>query len=75
LCLVGFKADVPRQIRIEYPGAIYHVMSRGGRRQAIAIAQRLNMDSWTSFSKLLYWATNDFPEHHPLFDLHRGNIL
>jgi REP-associated tyrosine transposase len=26
---------VPRQLRIEYPGAIYHVMSRGNRRQAI----------------------------------------
>jgi REP element-mobilizing transposase RayT len=26
---------VPRQIRIEYPGAIYHVMSRGDRREAI----------------------------------------
>jgi hypothetical protein len=24
-----------RQIRIEYPGAIYHVMSRGDRREAI----------------------------------------
>jgi putative transposase len=26
---------VPRQIRIEYPGAIYHVMSRGDHREAI----------------------------------------
>jgi hypothetical protein len=26
---------MPRQIRIEYPGAIYHVMSRGDRREAI----------------------------------------
>jgi putative transposase len=26
---------VPRQIRVEYPGAIYHVMSRGDRREAI----------------------------------------
>ena len=26
---------MPRQVRIEYPGAIYHVMSRGNRRQAI----------------------------------------
>jgi putative transposase len=28
---------VPRQIRIEYPGAIYHVMSRGDRREAIVL--------------------------------------
>ncbi|HVV73869.1 MAG TPA: transposase [Verrucomicrobiae bacterium] len=26
---------MPRQVRIEYPGAIYHVMSRGNRRQCI----------------------------------------
>jgi hypothetical protein len=24
-----------RQVRIEYPGAIYHVMSRGDRREEI----------------------------------------
>jgi putative transposase len=32
---LGSKEDVSRQIRIEYPGAIYHVMSRGDRREAI----------------------------------------
>jgi hypothetical protein len=26
-------ADIPRQLRIEYPGAIYHVMNRGDRRE------------------------------------------
>lgn len=26
---------MPRKLRIEYPGAIYHVMSRGDRREAI----------------------------------------
>ena len=26
---------MPRQLRIEYPGAIYHLMSRGDRREAI----------------------------------------
>ena len=26
---------MPRQIRIEYPGAIYHVLSRGDRREPI----------------------------------------
>jgi REP element-mobilizing transposase RayT len=34
---LGSKEDVPRQIRIEYPGAIYHVMSRGDRREAIVL--------------------------------------
>jgi hypothetical protein len=32
------QSGVPRQIRIEYPGAIYHVMSRGDRREAIFTA-------------------------------------
>jgi len=26
---------MPRQLRLEYPDAIYHVMSRGNRREAI----------------------------------------
>lgn len=26
---------MPRQVRIQYPGAVYHVMSRGNRRQDI----------------------------------------
>lgn len=28
-------SDVARKTRIEYPGAIYHVMNRGDRREAI----------------------------------------
>jgi putative transposase len=26
---------MPRQLRMEYPGAIYHLMSRGDRREDI----------------------------------------
>jgi len=26
---------MPRQLRVQYPGAIYHVMSRGNRREKI----------------------------------------
>ena len=26
---------MPRQIRIEFPGAVYHVMARGDRRELI----------------------------------------
>jgi hypothetical protein len=29
----GQRYDMPRQLRIEYPGAMYHVMNRGNRRQ------------------------------------------
>jgi len=28
-------ADVARKLRVEYPGAIYHVLNRGDRREAI----------------------------------------
>jgi hypothetical protein len=28
-------AGMPRKLRIEYPGAMYHVMSRGDRRERI----------------------------------------
>ena len=28
---------MPRQVRIQYPGAMYHVMSRGNRRQDICL--------------------------------------
>ena len=27
-------AGVPRRLRMEYPGAIYHVMDRGNRRES-----------------------------------------
>jgi hypothetical protein len=26
---------MPRKLRIEYPGAVYHVLNRGGRREDI----------------------------------------
>ena len=32
---VGQDALMPRQMRIEYAGAIYHVMSRGDQREPI----------------------------------------
>jgi len=31
---------MPRQLRIEYPGAIYHVMNRGDRRDASLLDNR-----------------------------------
>ena len=41
-CLMGDgKADtlgsMPRAMRVEYPGAIYHVMGRGDRREDIFV--------------------------------------
>ena len=31
----GYAFGVPRKLRIQYPGAIYHVMNRGDQRKAI----------------------------------------
>ena len=33
--LANYPCPVPRSIRIEYPGALYHAMARGNRREAI----------------------------------------
>ncbi|MCX6930194.1 MAG: hypothetical protein NT154_44340 [Verrucomicrobia bacterium] len=30
-------AGMPRKLRIEYPGAMYHVMSRGDRREKVLL--------------------------------------
>ena len=32
---IVFLMAMPRKLRIEYPGAMYHVMSRGDRRERI----------------------------------------
>ncbi|MDA1274184.1 MAG: hypothetical protein O2960_09040 [Verrucomicrobia bacterium] len=33
--VVGNGKTMPRKVRVEYPGAIYHIMSRGDRREDI----------------------------------------
>ena len=38
-CVSGILADMARKLRIEYPGAVYHVMNRGDRRAAIFRAE------------------------------------
>ena len=38
-CL-GRHPRMARKLRIEYPGAIYHVMNRGDRREAIFLADK-----------------------------------
>ena len=35
VCQTCQNGRVPRKIRVQYPGAIYHVMSRGDRREDI----------------------------------------
>ena len=35
--VTGEKQTMPRQMRIDFPGAIHHVMSRGDRRENITL--------------------------------------
>ena len=52
----GYAFGVPRKLRIEYPGAIYHVMNRGDQREAIFRADEDRQElvpSWTCVSNLL----------------------
>ena len=44
---------MPRALRIEYPGAIYHVMNRGDRREPKWIAAALQMGTWTHVANRL----------------------
>ncbi len=37
---MGHGSDMARQLRVEYEGAIYHVMNRGDRRQPIFIDEK-----------------------------------
>ncbi len=49
---------MPRQVRIQYAGAIYHVMARGDRREAIF---RDDLDR-----RMLIWDTCTQTGTHPL---------
>ncbi len=36
----GHSPGMARKLRVEYPGAIYHVMNRGDRREPIFLADQ-----------------------------------
>ena len=38
---------MPRKLRVQYPGAVYHVMNRGDRREAIFSEERIGNGCWT----------------------------
>lgn len=40
MVVVSYCLIMARKVRIEYPGAVYHVMSRGDRREAIFLSDR-----------------------------------
>ena len=75
------EAAMSRQLRIQFPGAIYHVTSRGDRRQAVVIDdvdrntffQRIGKTvekySWQMFAAVLM--TNHF---HLFFRTPQANL-
>ncbi|MCX6884535.1 MAG: hypothetical protein NTX27_05780 [Verrucomicrobia bacterium] len=56
---------MPRKLRLEYPGAIHHVMSRGDQRQDIFLDEVDQHD----FIKTLEWTQNELAtgqKSHPI---------
>ncbi len=65
---------MPRPLRIEYPGAFYHIYSRGNRRQVIFLSE----EDRYYFLKVLYEACERFGVHvhvYCLMDNHYHLIL
>jgi len=75
LFLSGFlrwKGGMPRQVRIEFPGAVYHAMARGDRREDIVradgdreafvslLGELVDRTGWEMFSWVLM-------SNHPAF--------
>ena len=56
---------MPRSLRIQYPGATYHVMARGNRREAIVRDGRESQACLETFQVLLgsgeKWTITDCP--------------
>ena len=48
----GQTAGMPRPLRIEYPGAIYHIINRGDRREAIFLDEAADRELfWTTLAE------------------------
>jgi hypothetical protein len=41
-----------RKLRVQYPGAIYHLMNRGDRREPISKMIRIASGSWKPWGRL-----------------------
>jgi hypothetical protein len=59
LCSGRQSRGVPPQLRIQYPGAMYHVMSRGNRRQDIFLddVDRQDRGQIGVRTNFLHWPT------------------
>lgn len=73
LTLATEAPGMPRQVRIEFPGTIYHVMSRGNRRPDIYLddvaRQETSSIGWrprSLFSSLTLFASVDAFQQLPL---------
>ena len=61
---------MPRALRIEYPGAIYHLMNHGDRREAIC---HDDADRGRSPPNRLFHATNTESTNQTELNLCHGN--
>ena len=63
---------MPRKLRIEYPGAMYHVMSRGDRRERIFLDDVDRQDFIKTLAEACQktnWQVHAYglmPNHYPL---------
>ena len=54
----GMFTVLPRAMRVEYPGAIYHVMDRGDRREDILL-----IGTTEEVKSLLHHLAHEPPQH------------
>ncbi len=54
---------MPRTMRVEYPGAIYHVMSRGDRREDIFVDDVDRHDFLKTLAPKAFGAGRGLPEN------------
>jgi putative transposase len=76
---------MPRKLRVEYPGAIYHVMNRGDRRESIFLGdtdRQLSLVSLETFAQTC--EKTNWPVHaygpmdhhfHLVVETHRANLI
>jgi len=65
-CAAGIVANMARKLRIEYPGAVYHVMNRGDRRAAIFRPEpdyHLFLQTLAEACKKAGWQVHAYPSY------------
>ena len=74
-----YYTSMPRKLRIEYPGAMYHVMSRGDRQEKIFLDDVDRQDFLKTLAEACQetnWQVHAYclmPNHYHLLPLGAGN--